>query len=65
MDVSEDFQGGPTETTRISDRCERGFEVRTFECSTCGRTEKNFVGEGGSHENGCGGLARGQTSPPR
>ena len=35
----------------------------TFECSTCGHNRKNSAGEGGSHENGCDGLARGRTSP--
>jgi hypothetical protein len=60
MDVPQGLSRGPT---RISNRCGRGFEVRTFECSSRGRTEKEFGGEGGSHENGCGGLARRQTSP--
>ena len=43
----------------------RSWRPMTFGCSTCGPNRKNSAGKGGSHEDGCDGLARGQTSPPR
>ena len=65
MDVSQRISRGRQNHTH---RCERGFEVQTFGCSTCGPQPKRILGEGKSHENGCGGLARGRptlTHAPR
>jgi hypothetical protein len=49
---------------RISPGGERGFEERTFECSTCGRTEKIFVAVDPMKSDAVGWLA-GELRPPR
>jgi hypothetical protein len=44
--------------------CERGFEVRTFECSICERTEQVSMSVNPMKTNAVGWLA-GELRPPR